>query len=194
MCLSVAGFKLTFLNIPNVTVNYCILPSSFHLMSVSHVSWGCEDWLKLGSTHSFPIFYVWGFLYFPFFPFLFLILLFQFCIMPCVQCPVSFFCPECQVHLVRSRWHSRVAHQGADLELQSSLPVLYLWGQNVTSEQQSLFYQGNTVSGTLQIILWRNFVIRACLSIGAKYSFQSVTNWLECEWLWVIYNHGKQII
>lgn len=54
-------------------------------------------------------------------------IIYQYSVLHNDLCSVSsiFFCPEYQVHLVRNRWHSQVAHQRADSDIQSSLPALY---------------------------------------------------------------------
>lgn len=68
--------------------------------------------------------------------------------------------------------------------------------ESVILEQESLLSRRYSIRDSGDYTLEIFFQVRVHLTIiswlGTKYSFRSVTHWPKCEWLWIIYNHGKQ--
>lgn len=119
----------------------------------------------------------------------------QFCIITWVQCPVSFIVLNVDFILWKQVTTPELStrEQTQIPKARCQLCILGTVFQNGRVSYQELKYHG-----PWRLQFGKLLKIRACFTIvswlGDKHSFQSVLNRLECEWLWIIYCHGKQII
>lgn len=173
------------LHAPHPPFTWCLSPKlamGMEIDSVPHhlfLNWDSHIPSPCSMSHAFCVLF-----FFPF-PFLLLINIQSVWLVFNVQCPFLLWMPstpcEKQVTLPSCPPESRLGYP----KLTASFVSLGTECYFRTAES----HQENIVSGALEVILWRIFffLIRACLTIvswlGARYSFQSVKNWLEYLWM-----------